>query len=136
VKPERRRFLLYWLPPLGWAATIFVQSSFRVAIDPPSGFELSDKALHAAVYALLAWLLLRALLGARHMALARAAWWAFLVSALYGATDELHQGLVPSRTMEWGDWLADVAGAATVFLLLPVVWAAARFRGTPVIRSR
>jgi VanZ family protein len=35
-----------------------------------------------------------------------------LLSALYGASDELHQSLVPGRTPQVFDWMVDVAGAA------------------------
>ena len=40
---------------------------------------------------------------------------AFFVLALgtsYGALDELHQSLVPGRSAELGDWLADAVGVA------------------------
>lgn len=126
-----RTFLWYWVPPLAGAAAIFVQSSFRMPIQPPSGFGLGDKVLHAGVYAVLAWLTYRAFRGARGMPPLRAAWWAFALTALYGATDEIHQGLVPSRTMELGDWIADMAGAATVFLALPGRRVLRPFVGTP-----
>ena len=130
MRPRTQVFVLYWLPPLAWAAAIFVQSSFRFPIPPKTGFELSDKVLHVIAYAGLGWLLFHAFLRGRGMAVGRAAWWAFVAAALYGASDEIHQGLVPSRTMEWGDWFADVAGAATVFLAVPMAAFLQRFRGT------
>ena len=68
----------------------------------------SDLAIHATEYAILGALLARALLGRgiRHAALAAA-----LLGAAYGATDELHQLLVPGRTCAWDDWAADSAGS-------------------------
>ncbi len=36
---------------------------------------------------------------------------ATLVAALYGVFDELTQMLVPGRSAEWADWLADCTGA-------------------------
>ena len=130
MKRNLHTFLRYWLPPIAWATAIFVQSSFRMPVRLPSGFSFGDKFLHAIVYAALAWLLLWAFHGGQGLAPARAAGWAFLLAALYGALDELHQGLVPSRTMEWGDWFADVAGAATVFLAPPLMRLVHRFNGT------
>jgi VanZ family protein len=127
LKARRSAWLRYWLPPLAVAAALFVQSSLPApTLLPLTGFRASDKAAHAAVYGLLAWLLFRAFRGARGMTLVAAARRAFLLAALYGITDELHQGLVPSRSMDLADWLADAAGAATVFLALP---AARRTRG-------
>ena len=123
-------FFRYWLPPALWAAAIFIQSSFRALPHPELGFRVSDKVAHAVVYAALAWLVLRALRGAQGMPLSRAAWWAFCAAVLYGATDELHQGLVPSRSMDWGDWIADAAGAATVFLAPAAGRLPLRFRKT------
>lgn len=134
--PRPRAFLRYWLLPVLGAAAIFVQSSFRAVIHTPSGFGLGDKVLHAMVYAVLAWLLFRAFLGAQGMSPVRAAWWAFTVTVLYGASDEVHQGLVPSRSMEWGDWFADVVGAATVFLAIPGLRLLRRFVGTSALPTK
>lgn len=36
---------------------------------------------------------------------------AFLVAALYGASDEFHQSFVPGRSCEFADFLADAIGA-------------------------
>jgi len=35
------------------------------------------------------------------------------IASLYGLTDELHQYLVPGRSMDVFDWAADIAGAVT-----------------------
>ena len=61
-----------------------------------------DKLAHLAEYAVLGFLLGR---GSGRVSLA------FLVAALYGATDELHQAFVPGREASALDWLADAAGA-------------------------
>ena len=49
---------------------------------------------------------------------------AAMLSALYGASDEIHQGFVPGRTAALSDWLADVVGiaAATAFLMIWQKW--------------
>jgi len=38
-------------------------------------------------------------------------WTAALFATLYGATDELHQYFVPTRTFDPADWLADAVDA-------------------------
>jgi VanZ family protein len=40
---------------------------------------------------------------------------AALISALYGASDEIHQYFVPERSSEFLDWAADAIGAALLF---------------------
>jgi VanZ family protein len=80
-----------------------VQDNLLDAIFKKSG--------HALAYAMLCLLLARAVragqpLRWRHMVLAIA------ISALYGASDEVHQGFVPGRTPRVFDWTVDVTGAA------------------------
>ena len=90
---------------------IFGVSSIPDLQTTPAG--LSDKTVHALVYGLLGALVLRAV--------ARAEWAgvtfvvalaAALISGLYGVTDELHQGVVPGRSTEALDMVADAAGAS------------------------
>ncbi len=89
---------------LAWAAGLFAASSSSDAggllAALPTG---SDKVIHAGAYAVLAALLTVAL-GRRPVA-------AIAAATLYGLTDELHQALVPGRTPDPLDLLADLAGA-------------------------
>jgi VanZ family protein len=103
---------------------IFLLSS-QAQVSPP--FELVgwDKAAHAAVYGVLAGLLLWAARPAHVWALVA---WA-VVAALYGASDELHQSFVPGRSCDAWDWASDTAG---VTLVAAVVW---RWRLRQVERS-
>jgi VanZ family protein len=100
-----------WLAPLVLMAVIFV---FSAQPDLNSGLGTLDtigrKVLHFAQYALLAllwWRALRTRLDDRRAALA-----AFLITALYAATDEYHQSFVDGRNGSPLDWLIDCAGAA------------------------
>jgi VanZ family protein len=47
---------------------------------------------------------------------------ALLYCLLYGATDEIHQYFVPSRSCDIFDWFADATGAllATLFIVLTI----------------
>lgn len=68
----------------------------------------NDKVVHACLYAVLGAALAHARWRIRtipHAAMVA-------IGALYGASDELHQLLVPGRAPSFGDWLADVAGVA------------------------
>ena len=92
---------------------------------PPA---VSDKVGHVALYFGLAALIARALAGGWfHPLTLRAALVVVVLSTLYGVTDEMHQMLVPPRSVELADLLADAAGSAA---------AAALMYATEGIRSR
>ena len=130
------KFFRYWFPVLLWMALIFsasgdsksTQTSSRL-IAPIVRFFVPNisearmeqivftvrKCAHVAEYAVLAWLLARAFI---KPGLPRAPWarkaavFAWLVAALYSASDELHQSFVPGRQGRWADVWLDTAGAA------------------------
>jgi VanZ family protein len=109
-----------WLAPLALMAVTFF---FSAQPDLNSGLGVVDaigrKLIHFAQYALLAllwWRALRTRLENRGAALA-----AFVVTAVYAATDEYHQSFVEGRNGSPLDWAIDSAGAAVASL-----WAARR----------
>jgi VanZ family protein len=106
-----------WLAPLVLMAVIFV---FSAQPDLNSGLGTLDtivrKVVHFVQYALLAFLWWRAL--RTRIADRRAALAAFLVTALYAATDEYHQSFVEGRNGSPVDWVIDCAGAAVASLWL------------------
>ena len=105
-------------------AAIYAVSSVQDFGPLPGG--LSDKTGHFGGYALLGAFVLRAVAGARWSGVTgRSALTAWVICVIYGATDELHQGFVPGRTVAVDDWVADAAGSGTAILLLTVaagVW--------------
>ncbi len=105
-------FWSHWLPLGLYAAGIFLVSSMPKAPTLPS-FAGADKGLHFAAYAGLAFLCARAY---RRRWPGLSAWGlgnlSLLSAALYGLSDEIHQGFVPGRTADPWDWLADTLGAA------------------------
>jgi VanZ family protein len=120
--PPFKKFIYYWLPVLLYCLLIFIQSSFPASEHVPE-FDFSDKLLHAAAYAVLGLLLYRALNAMdRRIPLARLIALSACLTALYGASDEIHQYFVPSRSAEFLDFAADAVGgilgvmAATVIL--------------------
>ena len=141
----------HWLPPIAWMALIFTGSTDSFSSGHTSrliapllrwlfpGLALPTidlvvflvrKAAHLSEYAVLAALWWRALqrpAGASSRDWSwRAAGLAVLVSALWAATDEIHQLFTASRGASAWDMLLDTAGAGTGLLLL---WALARWRG-------
>ncbi len=110
MTPLVRRLSL-WGPVIAQMAAIFFLSSLH---DPaplmPDG--LTDKGGHFIGYALLGALVLRALAGGRLRAITwRLALAALALSALYAASDEVHQMFVAGRSPDVLDWAADSAGA-------------------------
>jgi VanZ family protein len=76
----------------------------------------SDKVAHAAAYAALGLLTLRATHGGLARLRPAATASALVITAAYGLFDELHQAGVAGREAAFADWLADVAGAGLAAL--------------------
>ena len=98
------RALSLWLPVVAWAGLIFALSSIP---DLGTGLGTWDlvlrKLAHAAEFAVLGFLLLRAL-GRETVALA--------LGIAYAASDELHQHFVPGRQGSVLDVALDSVGVA------------------------
>jgi VanZ family protein len=89
-----------------------------------------DKVLHAIEYAGLVALVTVGLDRVTGAGLRGAAALAVVVGACYGLTDELHQALVPGRSADVHDWLADAAGAGVGAILAVVALRWWRSRAT------
>jgi VanZ family protein len=100
-----------WLPPLLLMGLIYFFSA-QPSLDSGLGWidTVARKLIHFVEYAILCFLWWRLLRTA--MPNGRAALAAFLISSLYGATDELHQSFVDGRHGTPVDWAIDSAGAA------------------------
>jgi VanZ family protein len=105
-----------WVPTALWAALILVLTSVPgdSVPDGPAGL---DKLVHLGLYAVLGALATRALFerapGASLRSLARL----LLAIACFALVDEAHQQLIPGRSADARDVLADVAGAAVAIAL-------------------
>jgi VanZ family protein len=119
---KKTGFWRYQSPAIAWAAIIFGLSSLPgsvLAISPP--YQL-DKVFHAGIFFILCLFLNRALLNQRSIPLLSTY---HLVLSLvlviaYGVSDEFHQTVVPGRSPDFVDALADSLGglACTFYLLL------------------
>jgi VanZ family protein len=123
-----RRWHLWW-PVLAYMAAIFGASSLSHVPSPPAG--LSDKQVHFALYAGLASVILRALAGGswRRVSLG-VSLGAALIATTYGVLDEFHQLLVPGRSFEILDMVANALGALLAAVTL-WTWGIIRPRNPP-----
>ena len=98
-----------WRPPLAWAAVILVLTSIPVPSTPVDDVLGLDKLVHLVLYGVLGALAARA---ARTPSRARLPLLAALGAViLFAAADEWHQALVPGRSADPLDWVADAVGA-------------------------
>lgn len=104
-----RRWWL-WGPVAVYMAVIFAVSAMP---EPPSPPGIDDKTQHFLAYAGLGAVTLRATSGGALAGLrGGAVLTAWVISAIYGASDEVHQRFVPGRTADLLDLRADALGAA------------------------
>lgn len=90
----------------------------------PSGMavtiDVSDKINHFGAYGLLSVLLFLTLIFQLKYPFLKknANWLTVLIASTYGVLDELHQMLVPGRSCEFFDWLADFSGSLIGVLII------------------
>jgi len=104
-----------WSVAIGWLLMIFYlssRSSFPVELTS-STYNIISSLTHVFLYAVWAWLLVRALKSSGSK-LKRALICAFLIVIIYGAFDEWHQSFTPPREMSLSDWLIDGLSALIV----------------------
>jgi VanZ family protein len=148
--PKLRAFLKYWLPPLVWMAVIFSASADSKSTEHSSRYfepllrwlfpQMSPehigqihyafrKFCHLAEYAVLAWLLWRAIRKPEKNNPRPWNWAetgaALSIVFLYAATDEIHQAFVATRTAQVSDVFVDAAGGAAGLFAL---WIFGRLR--------
>mgnify|MGYP000697259071 CR=1 FL=1 len=103
------------LPAALWLVVIFILTSLPAPVLPEVRFRHADKLIHFAIYLPLGFLLARAF---RERG-ARALLYAAALCLAAASCDELHQILVPGRSADILDLLADLAGGlagAALFL--------------------
>lgn len=135
---NRRRVPLVDHPATGWWVALLIFSGFiyfQSSGPMPEGADWDipnfDKVLHVVAYGIWASV---AFLGLRASAwpesAASRAVIAALAATLYGASDEIHQAFVPSRSSDWTDLAADAVGAIAATFL----WAILDRRALPPAR--
>jgi len=88
----------------------------------PDLFSMQDKLIHAAAYALMAFLFWNAgrfhVVAHSQFTLEKLLLMTVIFCSLYGASDEWHQSFVAGRDASLFDWLADTLGALLLTLAL------------------
>lgn len=101
-----------WAPVLVWALVIFLFST--LSVTPTTEIYWQDfvvkKTAHIIEYGIFATLLYRAL-RREEVEKLNAGLLAILVSVIYGASDEFHQGFTPGREPRFRDVVFDTIGA-------------------------
>lgn len=112
------RTAIYYVPFLFLCGVIFWLSSLENPQIPGFfKFPHSDKLLHALAFGAVG---AAAALGARvrnnalNLEVFLEAW---ILTAIYGFIDEVHQRFTPSRSSDIADWFADITGAAIGILI-------------------
>jgi len=127
-----RRLALRATPAILWMGLIFALSSRQTVPTPPTPPGLDPNTIgHFVVYAILAAFIWWAL-GATGMSGRRRLALAFMLTVLYGVSDEWHQSFVPGRRPDVYDVLVDAIGAACG--LRTVTWLWRRWPELPVWR--
>ena len=117
----------YIAPPSVWAVLIYVLSLAPISTpEPVAAWELPnlDKLIHAAFYGMLALLILRGWQREKMPPLGLHGF-VFALCMVFGIMIEIHQGLIPYRSFEGFDIVADAVGAAgglVVWHLAMVRW--------------
>lgn len=112
--PPVERVWLRWAALVGWMALIFFLSGQSRLPDLIGGWpQFQDIAGHFVAYGVLAllWRWVLAGSGAAHPGR-----WAFVLTLLYGLSDEFHQSFVPGRYPDAFDILTDLFGASVGLL--------------------
>ncbi len=99
------------MAPCVWAGFVLAGSSIPSLGRLPLGEQGSDKVIHFCEYLVLGYLVHRALTGGKALREPSAAI-SVALCAGWAMADEAHQALVPLRSPEALDLLADVAGSA------------------------
>lgn len=106
--------IIYWL-------IIFIGTSLP-STSYVDVFEISDKLKHFSAYLVLAILLaLNLHFQAKWKGIAQNYLIStFIICTFYGLIDEIHQMLVPNRSAEFLDWLADLSGTLIGILVIRI----------------
>lgn len=111
LKPSGKKFIKYLLPVLIWAGLIFFVSSVP-GNTIPRVLSQQDIILHAIVYAVFGWFVIRAFKkyypGPNHLKYILVT---VIISFIYAMGDEFHQKFIPYRDPSLVDVLSDTLGA-------------------------
>jgi VanZ family protein len=107
---EKRKVWLVYIPLILYWLILFTATTLPAEKLPSIGF--TDKIDHFIAYFILAVLVNLMLIFQRKSRLLfeKAPMATIIICLFYGAADELHQMLIPGRSAETLDWVADASG--------------------------
>jgi len=114
-----RKFLIFHLPAILYAALIIVLSSIPILGKPPIDIWKFDKMIHFVEYAIFAILVFRSIsnispkLNAGHTIVL-----SLILVGMFAFVDEYYQSYIPGRHSDPFDWLFDFLGAALIILYM------------------
>lgn len=119
---KKNRAILIYLPLIIYWLILFIATSLPTDYIPSVG--VGDKFSHFFAYMVLSVLLYFAFsLQTRSEILKKyPAIMTILVGSVYGIVDELHQMLIPGRSAEFLDWIADFVGTIVGVLLARLLY--------------
>lgn len=118
-----KRFFIFHLPIILYLILIFILSSIPGDNLPELGFELNDKLIHLGVYffAFLLFYLSFSNFMKESLISRNPLVFSLIFTNLYAILDELHQALVPNRSAEFFDFVADFIGSLLGLLFILVL---------------
>jgi VanZ family protein len=118
---KKRKIWLVYIPLTIYWLVLFTATSIPVEKLPSIG--LSDKVNHLMAYFVLSFLFYLALLfqGKSKFLFDNAPLATLIICSFYGIADEIHQILIPGRSAEVLDWIADALGAVLGVLLVSYI---------------
>lgn len=115
MKPFSFKFIA-----LIYAVLIFVISSIPKITLPSLGFQLEDKVYHFIEYSIFSFLLFLAFFKAQREFFRKNVFlFSSLTGIIYAYSDEFHQRLIPGRSYDLYDFLADCLG---IILIQAALW--------------
>lgn len=101
----------YWFPIFLYLGIIFAISSIP-NLEIPIKVRFADKFVHTFEYAILGYLLMRALCSTRRISLRTSTLLNLFFILIWGISDEIYQGFVPGRTSSISDLVFNLLGGA------------------------
>jgi len=127
---ERHKVLLVYLPLIFYWIILFTLTTLPTESIPSVG--VSDKVEHLLAYFVLSILLYLTLLFQRKSVLLKnyAMLFTILIVFAYGIIDELHQLMIPGRSCELLDFLADMIGGIIGIIIVKILFSFYKFQET------
>lgn len=120
IQKREKYYLKLWLPPIIWAAVIFLFSSYPTVATTEIKWQdfIVKKTFHIFEYAVFTMLFFRALKESG-VEKKKAGIYSIAAALLYGITDEFHQSFTPGRDSKARDVVFDTIGG---LLAIYVIW--------------